>query len=159
MITVPLSGQLKRFCRECGGHSKLQSVKCEASANAKTQYATDRFPSNGSNQVVGVIGRVTLVAFTVSPIQISQDGGCKRIAGVHRNAHQQAARGRKVIACRKDGGLEYPLRERVSGKVWVTAVAQQMLQLRRGPRSLLEPHADEGRAGPNDYPADFPGTL
>src|SRR5215469_18614858 len=102
MTTVPLAGQLKRFCREAGGHSKLQSIECEACANAKTQYATDCFPSKGSNQVVGGIGRVTLVAFTVSPIQISQDGGCKRIPSVRRNVHQQAAGGRKVIACRQD---------------------------------------------------------
>jgi hypothetical protein len=108
MATVPQAGQLKRFCREAGGHSKLQSIECEPCANAKTQYATDCLPSNGSSQVVGGIWRVILRAFTVSPIQISQDGGRKRIARVRRNVHQHLAGGRKVIACRQDAGLENP---------------------------------------------------
>jgi hypothetical protein len=107
MTTVPQAGQLKGFCREAGAHSKLQSIERETCANAKTQYATDRFPSNGSNQVVNGIGRVILIAFTVSPIQVSQDGGGKCIAGMRRNAHQQASGDRKIILCRNNGSLKY----------------------------------------------------
>jgi hypothetical protein len=132
MIAVPQARQLERLCREVGRHSKLQAIKREASANAKTQYATDRLPPNRSRQVVDRIRRVKLV-FLVFPVQVSQNGCRKRIAGLRSNAPQHAAGGRKVILCRKGGGFEYLQGARVADEVWLTAGAQQPLELRRRP--------------------------
>src|SRR5580658_122486 len=108
MIAVTQSRQLERFCRQVGGHGKLQAIKCERCAYAKAQYATYGFAPNWSGQVVHRVWRVNLLAFPEFPVHISKNGCCSRVAVMRSNTHQHAAGGRKVVLRREDGGLEYP---------------------------------------------------
>src|SRR5580658_6328447 len=133
MIAVTQSRQLERFCRQVGGHSQLQAIKCESCTYAKAQYATYGFPPNWSSQVVHRVRRVSLLAFPEFPVHIAKNGPCSRVAVMRSSTHQRAAGGRKVILRREDRGLEYPQGSRVAREIWSTAIAQQTFELRRRP--------------------------
>src|SRR5689334_1762701 len=117
MIAVTQSRQLERFGRQVGRDSKLQAVKCKCCADAKAQYATYGFPPNRSSQVVDRVRRGNLLAFSEFPVDISEDGRCRRVAVMRSKIHQHVAGGRKVTFCRQDGGLEYLQDARVAGEV------------------------------------------
>src|SRR5580765_5536846 len=131
MIAVTQSRQLERFCRQVGGHSKLQAIKCDRCAHAKAQYATCGFSSNWSGQVVHGVRRVDLLAFSEFPVHIAENGCCSRVAVMRSNTHQHAAGGWKVILSGQDRGLEYPQCARIAEEVRTTAIAQQTFELRR----------------------------
>src|ERR1700685_652812 len=122
MIAVAQSRQLERFCRQVGAHSKKQAIKCESCACAKAQNAKCSFPANRSRQVVHRVRQVSLLAFAESPVHISENGRCWRASVMRSNTHQHAAGSRKVILCRKDGGLEYPQCTRIADEVRPTAI-------------------------------------
>src|SRR6266478_1599640 len=90
MIAVAQSRQLERLCRQVGGHSKLQAIKCESCAYAKAQYATYGFPPNWSSQVIHRVKRVNLLAFAEFPVHIAENGCCSRVAVMLINTHQPA---------------------------------------------------------------------
>src|SRR5579862_3662196 len=114
MIAVARSRQLERFCRQVGGHRKLQAIECESGADTKAQYATDGLPPNWSRQVINRVRRAHLFALAEFPIHVAQNSRRSRVAVMRTKAHEHAAGGQEVILCCQDGGLEYPQCGRVA---------------------------------------------
>src|SRR5271156_1465158 len=97
MIAVTQSRQLERFCRQVGGHSKKQAIKCESRAYAKAQYAKYGLPPNWGSQVVDRVRRVSLLPLSEFPVHIAENGCSSSVAAMR--THQRGAGGRKVLLC------------------------------------------------------------